>query len=91
VCVFFVKEDVANVAMPLVVVPVPIDVVPSKNVTSSPFGTEPYVHFTFAVNVTDCPTLEGDPDVVNFVVVGARPMYSVSVADVLVSLDVSPE
>jgi hypothetical protein len=90
-CVFFVKEDVVNIATLLAVVPVPISVLPSKNVTSSPFGTVLYVHATVAVNVTGCPTWEGDPDVVNVVVVGARPMYSISVAEVLVSLEVSPE
>jgi hypothetical protein len=43
------------------------------------------------MKVTDCPTCEGDPDVVKVVIVGARPTYSVNVADVLLSLAVSPE
>jgi len=67
VCVFALSEEVVNVATPLTVEPVPIAVVPSKNVTSSPSGIAPWLDDTVALNVTDCPTNEGEPDVVNTV------------------------
>jgi len=41
VCVPTVSEEVVNFAIPLAVVPVPIIVVPLKNVTTSPSGTVP--------------------------------------------------
>src|ERR1700722_14124048 len=46
--------------------------VPSSNVTVSPFGIEPPVDVTVAVNVTDCPTKDGEPDEVTLVVVVIR-------------------
>jgi hypothetical protein len=41
VCVPTVREEVVNFATPLEVFPVPIAVVPSKNVTTPPSGTVP--------------------------------------------------
>src|SRR5260370_15261072 len=85
-------SDVVNVATPLVVVPVPIAVIPSKKVTSSPSGIVPWLDVTVDVNVTGCPTNEGDPDVVN-TVFDAKPLLicSTSVEDMLPVVFVSPE
>ena len=54
VCVFADSEEVVRVATPPEVAPVPITVVLSRNVTSSPSGIGPYFGFavTVAVNVT---------------------------------------
>src|SRR5260370_25941861 len=85
-------SDVVNVATPLVVVPVPIAVVPSKKVTSSPSGIVPWFGVTVAVKVTGCPTNEGDPDVVNTVFDGTPLLIcSTSAEDTLPVLFVSPE
>jgi hypothetical protein len=88
VCFFAVREEVVNVATPLAVVPVPIAVGPSKNVTSSPFATLPKVDVTVAVNVTGCPRCEGDPEVVTCVTdpTGRTLMYSFRIDEVLPAL-----
>jgi hypothetical protein len=92
VCVFNVSEDVVNVATPLVVIPVPIAVVPSKKVTSSPSGIVPWLGITVAVKVTGFPTNEGDPEVINTVLVGTPLLTcSTSAEDTLPILFVSPE
>src|SRR5579862_9635662 len=68
-CVLPDKVEVVNVATPDAVLPKPICVVPSKNGTASPSGTEPPEEAMVAVNVTASFNTEGDPDVVTFVVV----------------------
>jgi hypothetical protein len=69
VCFFATSDEVVKVATPEAVVPVPIAVAPSYNLTVSPSGIGPPVDVTVAVNVTACPTKEGEPDVVTLVVV----------------------
>lgn len=64
-----VSVEVVNVACPTLRVPVPMLVAPSKNV-AVPVGV-PAVAETVAVNVTDCPALDGFKDEVNAVDVGA--------------------
>jgi hypothetical protein len=51
-CVFAVSDEVLNAAKPFAVIPVPILVVPSKNVTISPSGIEPSVEVVVDVKVT---------------------------------------
>jgi len=50
------STEVAKLAWPPVVVPVPKIVVPFLNVTVSPFGMEPVLGVTVAVKVTGSPT-----------------------------------
>ena len=92
VCVFIVRDEVTKVARPLTVAPVPIGDAPSENVTISPSGIAPWLDVTAAVNVTDCPTSEGDPDVVNTVSDGNPLLICCrSGEDVLPELLPSPE
>src|ERR1019366_3141171 len=64
------KADVLNVAIPLLNVPVPIGLPPSRNVTD-PVGVPPpgATGETVAVKVTDWPKTEGFTDEVTAVVV----------------------
>ena len=61
-----VRVAVVKVATPAVSVPVPSAVTPSLNVTV-PLGVPVAVLVTVAVNITDCPTLEGLSDEVKAV------------------------
>src|SRR5271155_5215169 len=70
VCFFATRDEVVKVATPPLVWPVPISVVPSSNVTTSSSGIAPSVDVTVAVNVTDCPTKDGVPDVASLVTDG---------------------
>ena len=64
------SEEVVKVAVPAASVPVPICVPPSKKITV-PVGENPV---TLAVNVTDCPKLEGFFDEDSAVVVATMPI-----------------
>jgi len=64
--------EVVRVASPALNVPVPRTVVPSMNVTVSPLVGSPALEVTFAVNITDCPALDGFSEEVSVVVVGVR-------------------
>src|SRR4030081_1640219 len=54
-----VKVEVFRIAVPPLSATVASVVVPSLNVTRSPFGIAPKVELTVEVNVTVCPNLEG--------------------------------
>ena len=68
-----------NVALPALSVPVPRVVAPSLNVTV-PVAV---LGVTVAVNVTDCPNVEGLVPDVTAVVLAATPTVCVSGVDVL--------
>ena len=71
-CVAAVRDDVVNVACLLPLrVPLPIVVVPSRKLTVPDGVPEPLV--TVAVNVTDCPAVDGFAEEVSAVVVGVGP------------------
>src|SRR5207247_204946 len=63
------NDEVVKVATPLASVPVPIELIPSLKVTTSPSGG---AAATVAVKVTDCPKTEGLSDDVTVVVVLVR-------------------
>ena len=52
-----------SVTTPPLVVPKPICVLPTLNVTVSPLGIVPELRRTVAVKVTVCPIAEGEADV----------------------------
>ena len=76
--------------MPLLSVPVPRTLLPSRKTTSSPSGGRPTIALTFAVKVTLCPDTEGLADELTTVVV--LPLFTVWVrfAEVLVLKLASP-
>ena len=77
-----VRDETLNTACPdAFSVPVPMLVLPSKNVTV-PVGTPPAPE-TVAVKVTVCPQRRGISDEARVVVVAARFTVCVSAADVL--------
>jgi hypothetical protein len=80
------SDVVANVATPLLIVPVPSAVDPSWNVTV-PVAVEGDI---VAVKVTDWPKADGFSEEVRVVVVGAWLMTWLKVADVLTASLVSP-
>jgi hypothetical protein len=61
------RVEVVSVALPALKVPVPIEFVPSRNETV-PDGVPGEVLLTVAVNVTDCPVVDGLADDVTEVV-----------------------
>src|SRR6266850_2101547 len=71
VCVPAFSDDVVKVAAPCDVVPVPICLVPSKNVTVTPSAIGPRVDVMVAVKVTGELNCEGLPEVVTVVLVAA--------------------
>ena len=62
------RADVVNVALPALKVPLPIALAPSRNETV-PDGVPGEVLLTVAVNVTDCPVVDGFAEDVTVVVV----------------------
>src|ERR1700722_1864831 len=80
VCLVAFNEDVVNVATPPAVVPVPMVVDPTPNVTAPPSGIAPYLDVTVAEKVTACPTTEGDPVVLSlfFVATGGAATTSLT-------------
>jgi len=80
------KAAVANVATPLVIVPVPIVAAPSLNVTVP----DAVAGETVAVNVTDAPKVDGFKDDVIVVAVGACVTVCDTAEEVLVRSFASP-
>jgi hypothetical protein len=86
---------VVKVAAPELIIPVPIAVPLSLNVTISPFGGTPPLYLTRAVNVMARPTNPRRVLVVTVVVVGVKPpplvTVSVEAGDTLPTKLLSPE
>ena len=84
------SELVVRVATPLVVVPVPIEVVPFKKVTCSPFGIA-FVAVTVAVNVTELLMIATELEDFTVVFVARRVTCSLKAGEVEVRKPVPPE
>jgi hypothetical protein len=65
------RDEVVKVATPDEVLPVPISVVPSRNVTVSPFGMLPELARTVAVKVTAVPKAACELEDLRDVLVGS--------------------
>ncbi len=79
-----------KIACPLLRGTVPMVTVPFIKVTA-PVGVPPFCGTTFAVNVTDCPTVEGFSDELNRIAVEAWLTTWLTANDVLAVKFVSPE
>jgi hypothetical protein len=90
VCFLAVKVEIVNTATLPTVGAEPRIFFPSEKVTSSPSAGLPYFDATVTVNVTGCPTWEGEPLLVSVICDGPA-TYSVSTGDVLGALSESPE
>ena len=84
------KVVVVNLAFPALSVPDPNAVVPFINFTV-PVGVPLNCGSTVAVNVTDCPNLDGFSDDPTVIVVVAGKMTWLTAVDVLGANDESPE
>ena len=84
------RDDVVRLAWPPLVVPVPSGVPLLLNVTVSPSGIEPPAEETVAVNVTDCPIVDGVSELVTVVVDAYFCTTSNTLAEVLAMKLLSP-
>jgi len=77
------RVEVTRVAVPLLKVFVPSEVVPSRKVTE-PVAVPAVAGVTVAVRLTDCPTVDGFSEEATLLVVAAASVTSETAVDVLV-------